>query len=374
MGIFIGLLGGYLLVGNIQGMVGGRAEPRGVTPRSDLGGDEKSNIKLFAEASPSVVYVRTVQQVRRRRDMFNIDVLEIPKGSGSGFIWDEAGHVVTNFHVVAQAAQGQGQGQDRLEVSITDNGQWLPAEVVGTEPDKDLAVIRIEPKGLHLKPIAVGTSRDLQVGQKVLAIGNPFGLDQTLTIGIVSALGRNIKSLTGRTIEGVVQTDAAINPGNSGGPLLDSSGRLIGVNTMIYSPSGVSAGIGFAVPVDIVSEVVPQLIQHGRVIRPILGIQMEPDALAKMIARRWGATGGVLIQGVGRGSGAAEAGLRGRYVDEDGDELAGDLIVAIDGHAIETYNDLRDALDKKHAGDTVKVTYLREGKERSARVKLQQTP
>jgi S1-C subfamily serine protease len=372
IGIFIGLLGGWLLVGNLHGMLGagGRAAPRPITPRADLPTDEKATVQLFAEASQSVVFVRTIVQVERRTGLFTVDVENIPQGNGSGFIWDGDGHIVTNFHVAALAAAGRGS----LEVILSGSSDWQPARLIGIEPDKDLAVIRVDPKGLDLKPIAVGTSRDLQVGQKVFAIGNPFGLHQTLTTGIVSALGRNIKSITGRAIEGVIQTDAAINPGNSGGPLLDSAGRLIGVNTMIYSPTGASAGIGFAVPVDIINEVVPQLIQYGKVIRPILGIEREPENLARMIARRFGVAGGVLIARVASGSGAEKAGLRGRWVDEDGDTLAGDLIIKIDDTDIVDFDSLRDAIDKRKAGDTVKVTFLRDGERKTVKVTLQEAP
>ena len=370
VGVFIGLLGGYFLVDRIHGFMDHRAEPRSVTPREDLSPEERANIQLFARCSPSVVFVRTVQKVRRQRDILNVDVLEVPQGSGSGIIWDQAGHIVTNFHVVAQAVSGS----DQLEVSITEHAKWIKAKTVGSEPDKDLAVIQIEPGDLALRPITIGTSHDLQVGQKVFAIGNPFGLDQTLTTGVVSALGRNIRSLTGRTIENVIQTDAAINPGNSGGALIDSAGRLIGMNTMIYSPSGTSVGIGFAVPVDTIFEVVPQLIEHGRIIRPILGVAMEPESAAKMIAKQWGTSGGVLIQSVTPDSGAAVAGLRGRHTDEDGDTMPGDLIIAIDDKVIESYDGLRDVLDKHRPGDKVKVTYLRDAKRHSAQVSLQEAP
>ncbi|HUN81600.1 MAG TPA: trypsin-like peptidase domain-containing protein [Phycisphaerae bacterium] len=370
VGVFIGLLGGYLLVDKIHGFIGFRPSPRSVTPRADLTAEEKRNIELFSRCSPSVVFVRTVQKVQRQRDVFNVDVLEVPQGSGSGIVWDEVGHIVTNFHVIREALGGE----EQLEVSVTEHTKWLPAKLVGAEPDKDLAVIKIDTAGLSLKPITIGTSHDLQVGQRVFAIGNPFGLDQTLTTGVVSALGRNIRSLTGRTIENVIQTDAAINPGNSGGALIDSAGRLIGVNTMIYSPSGASVGIGFAVPVDTVFEIVPQLIEHGRIIRPILGIVMEPEAASRMVSKQWGATGGILIQSVSPESGAASAGLRGRSTDEDGDVAPGDLIVAIDDKSVTSYDDLRDLLDKHHTGDKVKVTYLRDGRRKSAQVALQEAP
>ncbi len=367
VGIFVGLLGGAFLADKIHGM-SGRPSPRDAAPRGDLAPDEKANVQLFADTSPSVVAVRSVTH---QRNMFTADVMEIPQGSGSGFVWDEAGHIVTNFHVVAPALQNN---RSNLEVSIADHADWIKAEIIGAEPDKDLAVIRIPTKGLKLKPIKVGTSNDLQVGQKVYAIGNPFGFDQTLTTGIVSALGRSMKSLTGRVIEGVIQTDAAINPGNSGGPLLDSSGRLIGVNTMIYSPSGVSAGIGFSVPVDIVRDIVPQLIQYGRVLRPILGIDIEDERIAARYAQRLGVRGGILVRIVGKGSGAEEAGLRGHYIDDEGDQLAGDLIVQIDDKPIRNFTDMREIMDKRKPGDVVKVKYIRDGRERTASVKLAEPP
>ncbi|MFN0196232.1 MAG: S1C family serine protease, partial [Planctomycetaceae bacterium] len=207
---------------------------RAVVPRGDLTSDEQLTIDIFKEASPSVVYIISTEVLR---DRFSLDVLQIPRGAGTGFIYDSEGHIVTNHHVV-------GAGRS-WTVTLADHSRW-DAEFVGAAPDKDLAVLKINAPAAQLKPLAVGVSKDLQVGQKVLAIGNPFGLDQSLTTGIVSALGREIRSMTDRAIEDVIQTDAAINPGNSGGPLLDSAGRLIGVNTQIASPSGASAGIGFA--------------------------------------------------------------------------------------------------------------------------------
>ena len=217
--------------------------PRVVTARGDLASDEQNTIELFRASSPSVVYITNIE---RRRNLFSLNVDEIPKGTGSGFVWDKQGRIVTNFHVIEDASS--------VEVTLADHSTWK-ASLVGVSPDKDLAVLQIGASADALHPLAIGESNDLQVGQKVFAIGNPFGLDQTLTAGIVSALGREIKAVTGRTIQGVIQTDAAINPGNSGGPLLDSGGRLIGVNTAIYSPSGGSSGIGFAVPVEEVSRV-----------------------------------------------------------------------------------------------------------------------
>ena len=201
-----------------------------------------------------------------------MDVTEIPQGTGSGFVWDQDGHIVTNFHVVQEG--------DRANVTLND-GSTYPATIVGTTPDKDIAVLKIDAPPQKLLPLPIGQSSNLKVGQKVLAIGNPFGLDQTLTTGVISGLGREIKSVSGRPIHDVIQTDASINPGNSGGPLLDSSGRLIGINTAIYSPSGANAGIGFAVPVDTVNQIVPQLMKFGKITRPGLGISILADQIAQ---------------------------------------------------------------------------------------------
>jgi len=215
------------------------AEPRAVTARGDLAEDEKGTISLFKAVSPSVVYITTMAV---RQEFFSLRALEVPQGAGSGFVWNDNGYIVTNYHVIAEA-----QG---ARVTLADRSTWS-AQLVGAEPDKDIAVLKIDAPKHLLPPIPLGTSSDLQVGQKVFAIGNPFGFDQTLTTGVISGLGREIESATHRLIQGVIQTDAAINPGNSGGPLLDSAGRVIGINTAIVSPSGAYAGIGFAVPVDL---------------------------------------------------------------------------------------------------------------------------
>jgi S1-C subfamily serine protease len=228
----------------------GGAEPRAVTPRGDLMDLEKTTVNIYNNAKPSVVHITTTGL---RRDAF-FNVQEVPEGTGSGFIWDDLGHVVTNYHVVRNARS--------VYVTLWDQTTY-EGTVIGAQPNKDLAVLRIDAPKAKLRPIPVGKSADLQVGQKAFAIGNPFGLDHTLTTGVVSALNRQIESVTHEAIKGAIQTDAAINPGNSGGTLLDSAGRLIGVNTAIYSPSGTSAGIGFAIPVDTVNEVVPQLIAKG---------------------------------------------------------------------------------------------------------------
>jgi S1-C subfamily serine protease len=320
---------------------GAPAEPRAVAARGDLAEDEKATIELFKRASPSVVYITTLS----RRPVNLFEVTDVPQGTGSGFVWDRQGHVVTNYHVLAES--------DSFVVTLADQSNWK-ATVVGFEPDKDLAVLRISAPAEKLPPILVGTSRGLQVGQKVFAIGNPFGLDETLTTGVVSALERTIESVNGRKIQNVVQTDAAINPGNSGGPLLDSAGRLIGVNTQIASPSGASAGIGFAVPVDTVNEVVPELIAHGRIVRPRLGIVPAPEGFVRQL----GVTG-VLVHSVQEGSGAARAGLRGVGRDRDGSLVLGDIIVGVAGKDVGSYDDLVTALEKQRVGDTVPVKIVR---------------
>jgi S1-C subfamily serine protease len=330
------------------------AEPRAVTPRGELAADERATIDLFRHASPSVVYITTLAQ---RRDIFSLNLFEIPQGSGSGFIWDQDGHIITNFHVI--------QGASGARVTLADHS-ILDAQLVGVAPDQDVAVLRISAAKSILKPLAIGTSADLQVGQKVFAIGNPFGLDQTLTTGIISALGREIDAVTGRTIAGVIQTDAAINPGNSGGPLLDSAGRLIGVNTAIYSPSGSSAGIGFAVPVDTVNRVVPQIIKHGRVIRPGMGVRIADDTTARRLGIK-----GVLIIQVDKGSAAEAAGLRSTVRDNGGRLVLGDVIVGIAADTIASSDDLLNSLDKHQVGQTVKVTLLRDGTRVTVPVTLQ---
>ena len=346
----------YLYVNRVGG--GPAPEPRAITPRGDLTDAEKTTIELFENASPCVVYITGVAL---RRNLFRLNVMKIPQGTGSGFIWDTDGHVVTNFHVI--------QNADAVEVTLSDQSTWK-ARVVGAEPDKDLAVLKINAPANKLTPISVGTSNDLQVGQKVFAIGNPFGLDHTLTTGVVSALGRSIEAVTGRTIEDVIQSDAAINPGNSGGPLLDSAGRLIGVNTAIFSPSGSSAGIGFAVPVNTVNRVVPQLIAHGRVIRPRLGIELVNDRINTSIMKRLGRRG-LLIRGVQEGSAASAAGLRGSRTTRDGNLVVGDIIQKVDDVEVTSIDNLLNVLEKHKVGDTVEVTFLRDDRTLSVEVTLQ---
>jgi S1-C subfamily serine protease len=333
------------------------AGPRAITPRGELAQDEQTTIDLFRNASPSVVYITTVAL---RTDRYSLNMFEIPQGTGSGFVWDDEGHIITNFHVI--------QGASAAQVTLADHTTW-EARLAGAAPDQDLAMLYINAPSHRLRPIAIGTSSGLQVGQKVFAIGNPFGLDQTLTTGIISALGREITSVTGRTITGVIQTDAAINPGNSGGPLLDSASRLIGVNTAIYSPSGSSAGIGFAVPVDTVNRVVPQLLRHGRVVRPGISARFADDDTA----RRLGLSG-VLVLDVIESGAAEAAGLRGTGRDAQGRLVLGDVIVSVGTHPVASLNDFHDALAAFEVGATVQVTFIRNAQRRSMPVTLQALP
>lgn len=336
------------------GMVlGSSALPEATAAVSDLQTDEQNTISVFAAASPSVVFV---ESTARRRDPWTANIFDVPQGSGSGFVWDDEGHVVTNFHVV--------QGASALNVKLQDGTSW-PAKVVGVDPSKDLAVLAIDAPKRTLSPLPRGLSEELQVGQKVIAIGNPFGLDHTLTSGVISALGREIEAVNGRTIQGVVQTDAAINPGNSGGPLLDSQGRLIGVNTAIFSPSGASAGIGFAIPADTVSRVVPELIEHGKVRRPALGVRVVGDH----IARRNGVNG-VILGAVDPDGPAGRAGLLGLGQDPRGNTVIGDVIIGIGEHDVTDSDSLFAALEAHEIGDTAVVRVLREGKQTEVRVKL----
>lgn len=319
-------------------------EPRVVTARGDLAGDEQNTIEIFRENSESVVYVTSLAV---RRNFFSLNAVEIPQGTGSGFIWDRKGRVVTNYHVISEAS--------RLQVTMADNSTWN-AVVVGVSPDKDIAVLQIDVPGNRLRPITIGTSGDLQVGQKVFAIGNPFGLDQTITSGIISALNREINAVTGRIIRGVIQTDAAINPGNSGGPLLDSAGRLIGVNTAIFSPSGAYAGIGFAVPVDIVNTIVPQVIQYGRMIQPGIGVTLADSRAVRDLN-----IDGVLVLQVSEGSPAEEAGLRPTR-QYRGEVDLGDIITAVAGAKVSSYDDIRTELERFEIGAEVIFTIIRDGR------------
>ncbi len=331
-----------------------KAEPRTVVARGDLAEDEKNTIAVFQETSPSVVYITSIEV---RRSLFSLNVYEIPQGTGSGFVWDREGKIVTNYHVIGDAS--------RVEVSLGDDSVYKGI-LVGAAPDKDIAVLQISAPAEELKPIPMGDSESLQVGQKVFAIGNPFGLDHTITSGIVSALDREITAVTGRTIQGVIQTDAAINPGNSGGPLLDSSGRLIGVNTAIYSPSGASAGIGFAVPVDVVNRVVPEIIRHGKVIRPGIGVTLASERIASRLE-----ISGLLVISVQPGSSADKAGIR-ETRQVRGKIILGDIILALNGVPVETYDDLRDELERYQVGDEVTLIIQREEEHIEVKVRLEE--
>lgn len=344
--------------GYVMGRGDAPAQPRLPTPRGPLEADEQAHVQLFKRVSPSVVHITTTAA---QRDFFSRQVFEVPAGTGSGFLWDEAGHVVTNFHVI--------NGATGAKVTLADQSEY-PARHVGSFPDRDLAVLRIELPADKLRagfgPIQLGTSRELQVGQRVYAIGNPFGLDFTLTTGIVSALNREIESQTRRSIRGVIQTDAAINPGNSGGPLLDSAGRLIGVNTQIYSPSGASAGIGFAIPVDEVNRVVPRLIRDGRFIRPSLDIRPGNARLSRAL----NLPKGVPVVLVQEGSPAARAGLQAFSQRRDGSIEAGDVITAVGDTPVADWDDLLTELEKRQVGDVVRLTLWRSGRTRQLNVAL----
>ncbi len=350
----------YLWGGRLWKPAGENAAPRAVTPRGDLADFEKTTIKIYNEAKPSVVHITTLRNVRR--DRWNLNVQQVPEGTGSGFVWDKAGHIVTNFHVV----QGVVLNQGAVQVTLADQSSWH-GKIVGYYPDKDIAVIYIGAPADKLTPIEIGKSADLQVGQSAFAIGNPFGLDQTLTTGVISAVGREIESVTKRPIKNVIQSDAPINPGNSGGPLLDSAGRLIGMNTAIYSPSGTSAGIGFAIPVDEINRVAPQIIaQGGHLAHPGLGAEYLSDQQTTQL----GFTG-VLILNVNPDGPADKAGLQPTTRDENGDVQFGDLITAVDGKPVKKISDLDGALDAHKNGDVVTLSIQRDGKKQDVKVTLE---
>ncbi len=331
-------------------------KPRAITPRGDLAEFETTTTELFKAASPSVVYINTKKRVT---SPWTFGAFEVEAGTGSGFVWDETGHIVTNAHVLSNASSAR---------VIMHDQSFFEASLVGASAAYDLAVLRIHAPTAKIHPVVIGESHDLVVGQAVFAIGNPFGLDQTLTTGVVSAKGRTIKAPNGRTMEDIIQTDAAINPGNSGGPLLDSAGRLIGVNTAIFSPSGASAGVGFAVPVDTVNRVVPQLIARGRYEPPRLGIQILE--ISSAVTSRLGVKG-VLVLEVIPGGGAAAAGLRGMVRGQGSATRLGDIIQTVDGRTVENHNDLMHALGRHKVADAVTVQYLRDGQPFSATITLQ---
>ena len=304
--------------------------------------DERNTIAVFRTAAQSTVFVT---QTRIVEDYFAGTLQEVPAGSGSGFVWDDQGTIVTNFHVV--------DGARNVTVTFHDQ-QTFEAKVVGLEARKDIAVLRVVAPAKLLVPIHVAKGEQVEVGQKAIAIGNPFGLDHTLTTGVISAIGRQVQGAGGVSIRDMIQTDAAINPGNSGGPLLDSSGKLIGMNTMIFSKSGGSAGIGFAVPIGTISRIVPQILKTGRAEQVGIGIGVDP---VQKLERRLGQSG-VIVLHVPEGGAAAAAGLRGLTRTRRGLAL-GDVIVGIDGTRIQQFDDLYTALDQHKPDDTVKVTVLR---------------
>lgn len=321
--------------------------PREITARGELSDVERSTIEIFEATRGGVVHITTTER-RTVRTRLGVSVREVERGTGSGFVWSADGYIVTNFHVVAD-------GSERAFVRLAD-GDLVEGFFVGGDPNHDLAVLKIDPTGRDLRPVPLGRSIDLRVGQSVFAIGNPFGFDWTLTTGVVSGLERSILSVARTPIEGVIQTDAAINPGNSGGPLLDSAGRLIGINTAIYGPAGVNLGIGFAVPVETVNRVVPVLIAKGVAPRAGLGVYMVADAVARSEGIE-----GVVIREVTPGSAAQRAGLRSLGEDAQGTRGL-DVIVAVDGRSVKRQADLLGALAAHGPGDTVTLTIRRDGR------------
>lgn len=318
-----------------------------------LGVDEKNNIDVFKKTKQSVVYVTNTQL---RQDIFSLDVFEVPEGSGTGFIWNDQGIIVTNYHVIKNAS--------RISVRFSDLSE-AQAKVIGLAPESDVALIQVDIPVEKSKPIVIGSSANLEVGNKVLAIGNPFGFDQTLTTGIVSALGRDIKSPTGRTIDGVIQTDAAINPGNSGGPLINSAGEVIGINTAIVSNSGSNAGIGFAIPIDRLKKIVPQLIKYGKVIQPSLGIRIISDNIANAYD-----INGVIVSDVIEGKGAHKAGIIGISQDKNRNIYLGDVIIEANKQPVKNSDDLYVILNKFEIGQTIEIKTRRANKTLNFKVVL----
>jgi len=360
---FIGAAAAFNLLG---ADASGQPE-RTPAPPAELTPSERTTVELFERTIPSVVNIQTYDRRHHRHGRLLFSEREV-EGGGSGFVWDEHGHIVTNFHVIGRYFERRGRGDvtiaDNILVSLHD-GTTHEATVVGHYVDRDIAVLRIDPERADLVPIKLGTSEGLRVGQDVLAIGNPFGLDSTLTKGIISALDREIRALSGVRIYGAIQTDAAINPGNSGGPLIDSGGRLIGMNTQIKSDTRSSAGIGFAVPSDVIATVVPQLIDKGEVDWPTMGVGLVADA----VARRNGIRGGVIVSTVYEGTGADRAGLEGLEQTRRGARIR-DIIIAVDGKPVRSVGELRAVLKDYTRGDVVGVTVIRDGEKRDLRVEL----
>jgi len=322
-------------------------ESRTVAARGNLADDEKTTISIFHQASPSVVFITTIEKIL---NPWTRRVYKTRQGTGSGFIWDNEGDVVTNYHVI--------KGADSAKIRLAD-GRIYSAVLVGASAEHDLAVLRINVPFNAPEPVPLGSSYDLQVGQKVFAIGNPFGLDYTLTTGIISALDRTINEDRGHEIHHLIQTDAAINPGNSGGPLLDSAGRLVGINTAIYSPSGAYAGIGFAIPVDTVNKLIPQLIAYGQTVQPWLGVISDARVSASVV-RQLGVEG-VLVLNVEPGSPAAHAGLKPTHLNWDGSLIPGDVIQQIDGKRVVRMSDIHAIINDHRVGDRIQLGIWRTG-------------
>jgi len=321
----------------------------------ELWDEEKATIQLFENTSPSVVFIKNASI---QWDWFSGAAYEVPRGVGSGFVWDINGHIITNFHVI--------NGADKIEINFSKD-EKVPAKIIGISPEYDLAVLKCDMSKNKLKPVQPGDSSTLKVGQKAISIGNPFGLDYSLTIGVISSLGRSMKSIGGRTIHDVIQTDAAINPGNSGGPLLDSSGKLIGVATAIYSPSGANAGVGFAIPVNTVKRIIPQLIKYGKLRKVGLGVRLLPEHLRLRLGIK-----GAMILDVYPGSAAEKADLQPTYRDYYGDIIYGDIIVSVDDKKIEDNEDVIESFEGRKPGERSEIEFLRDNKKYKKTVILQE--
>eukprot|EP00195_Chlamydomonas_chlamydogama_P017384 CAMPEP_0202910480 /NCGR_PEP_ID=MMETSP1392-20130828/52167_1 /ASSEMBLY_ACC=CAM_ASM_000868 /TAXON_ID=225041 /ORGANISM="Chlamydomonas chlamydogama, Strain SAG 11-48b" /LENGTH=356 /DNA_ID=CAMNT_0049600607 /DNA_START=266 /DNA_END=1337 /DNA_ORIENTATION=- len=328
-------------------LLAGMAAPP-ASARALMTPDERVAIDVYKKSTPSVV---NVANMTVRRDAFTMNMTEFPQGAGSGFVYDQQGRIVTNFHVISDASD--------VKVTLTDGNEYS-AKVVGVDKEKDIAVLQLSSEGspavMPLKPLPICNNgpADLQVGQKVFAIGNPFGLDHTLTVGVVSGTGREIQGISGRPIQDVIQTDAAINPGNSGGPLLDTSGCVIGINTAIYSPSGANTGVGFAIPADVVRSSVQQIIAYGKVTRPALGISFAPDQSSEQLGIK-----GILVLNARENGPAFKAGIKGTSRDEYGRLVLGDIITSINGTKVKNASDLYRVLDRSKVGDTLDMEVLR---------------
>lgn len=316
--------------------------------------DEKNSIDIYKKTVASVVNVSNIKMAKN----WAYGNVEIPTGAGSGFVWDQEGRIVTNYHVI--------EGGDSFVITFHNDSKPYKAKVVGVEPRKDIAVLQLIEKPKNLVPVNVGESKSLMVGQKTVAIGNPFALDHTMTVGIVSALDRKISGIGGVKIHGMIQTDAAINPGNSGGPLLNSSGEVIGMNTMIFSNSGSSAGLGFAVPVDTINRIVPQLIKFGKVVRPGLGIGVLEDR----VKERFVGGKGIVISHLDEKGPVGKAGLKGMSQDRFGHVYIGDIILSINNTEVNNLDDVYQLMENFKIGDVVEIKYKRKDKTQIVKVKL----